>query len=83
MHVNGSICTFPPRGNLMPAALAWRARRQGAPQPVVERLREATANPLHEFWANEVSLLDAAVEDAARIHGPRQSTDGYLLALAA
>jgi len=31
----------------------------------------------------EVSLLDAAVVDEARIHGPRQITDGYLLALAA
>jgi predicted nucleic acid-binding protein len=29
-----------------------------------------------------VSLLDAEVADSARIHGPRQITDVYLLALA-
>lgn len=49
---------------------------------VIERLREATASAHHEFWFDEVSLLDEAVADATRIHGPRQLTDLYLLALA-
>lgn len=49
---------------------------------VVERLAEATAHNLHEFWPDEVSLLDASVIDASRVHGPRQVTDLYLLALA-
>jgi toxin-antitoxin system PIN domain toxin len=59
----------------------------GYPNPfpvraVMERLAEAAASPLHEFWPDEVSLLDARVADASRIHGPRQITDVYLLALA-
>ncbi len=49
---------------------------------VMERLREATQNPYHEFWADHVSLLDPHVADVGRIHGPRQLTDLYLLALA-
>ncbi len=49
---------------------------------LVERLREATADPSHEFFADAVSLLDDATIDSARIHGPRQITDTYLLALA-
>ena len=49
---------------------------------VMERLAEAGASGLHEFWADDVSLLDANVADSARIHGPRQITDVYLLALA-
>ncbi len=49
---------------------------------VIERLTEATSSPLHEFWPDSISLLDAKVADAARIHGPRQLTDIYLLALA-
>ena len=49
---------------------------------VMERLREATRNPHHEFWADDVSLLDPRIADASRIHGPRQLTDLYLLALA-
>ena len=57
------------------------------PSPVsvrdgIERLREATASSHHEFWPDDVTLLDQRVADAARIHGPRQLTDLYLLALA-
>jgi uncharacterized protein len=49
---------------------------------VMNRLRDATAGALHEFWPDDVSLLDARVADPTRIHGPRQLTDLYLLALA-
>ena len=59
----------------------------GYPNPlpvrsVVERLGAATRAPQHEFWADGVSLLDARIADPMRIHGPRQLTDVYLLALA-
>jgi predicted nucleic acid-binding protein len=37
---------------------------------------------LHEFWPADISLLDATVVARARVHGPRQVTDLYLLALA-
>lgn len=49
---------------------------------VMERLAEASASTFHEFWPDDISLLDAQVADSARIHGPRQLTDLYLLALA-
>ncbi len=49
---------------------------------VMERLTEASASAFHEFWPDDVSLLDARVADSARILGPRQLTDVYLLALA-
>jgi predicted nucleic acid-binding protein len=51
-------------------------------QPIIERLREATRSPHHEFWTDDVSLLDPKIVDASRIHGPKQLTDLYLLALA-
>ena len=59
----------------------------GYPNPlkvaaIMERLSEAITNPQHEFWPDDVSLLDPRVADANRIHGPRQVTDLYLLALA-
>jgi uncharacterized protein len=59
----------------------------GYPNPpplrvVIERLAAATATDLHEFWPDDISLLNAATVDSARIHGPRQLTDIYLLALA-
>jgi predicted nucleic acid-binding protein len=46
------------------------------------RLRQATTHKAHELWADSVSLLDESVADTGRIHGPRQLTDIYLLALA-
>jgi toxin-antitoxin system PIN domain toxin len=49
---------------------------------VMERLAEATATGYHEFWPDDISLLEEGRFDAARIHGPRQLTDIYLLALA-
>ncbi len=49
---------------------------------ISERLGEASAGPLHEFWSDDISLLDPQIVDTTRIHGPRQITDVYLLALA-
>ena len=51
-------------------------------QAVIERLAEASGGTFHEFWPDDVSLLNARVADPERIHGPRQLTDVYLLALA-
>jgi uncharacterized protein len=49
---------------------------------VIARLREAAATSYHEFWPDDFSILDSAVIDSARVHGPKQVTDLYLLALA-
>jgi toxin-antitoxin system PIN domain toxin len=49
---------------------------------VMKRLAEASAGGFHEFWPDDISLLDEERVDPTRIHGPRQLTDLYLLALA-
>ena len=49
---------------------------------IVRQLRTAVGHPLHEFWPDEVSLIDPARVNEARILGPSQLTDLYLLALA-
>jgi toxin-antitoxin system PIN domain toxin len=64
------IMSHPGYPNALPAKL------------VVERLRDATRDPTHAFWPDEISLLDDSRFDPTRIHGPRQITDLYLLALA-
>ena len=51
-------------------------------QAVIEHLAEACRQDIHEFWPDEISLLNSDVVDSTRIHGPRQLTDIYLLALA-
>jgi toxin-antitoxin system PIN domain toxin len=53
-----------------------------AVQAVIEHLDEACHQDIHEFWPDEVSLLDSDVVDSTRIHGPRQLSDIYLLAVA-
>ena len=49
---------------------------------MIERLALASKTRHHEFSPDDISLLDPALLDPSRIHGPRQITDLYLLALA-
>lgn len=53
-----------------------------SPSSAIELLAEACDTSHHAFWPCDVSLLDPDVIDRNRIHGPRQVTDAYLLALA-
>ena len=48
----------------------------------VRTLRRQIAEGGHEFWPDDLSLLDAARIDYAHLLGPKQITDVYLLALA-
>lgn len=50
------------------------------PAEALELLRRICALPGHEFWPDDVSLVEA--EPAPRPAGHRQVTDAYLLALA-
>lgn len=54
-----------------------------SPAEAIALLKGACDTAHHEFWSCDVSLLDAAIVDRSRLHGPRQVTDAYLLALAA
>jgi toxin-antitoxin system PIN domain toxin len=52
------------------------------PAEAIRRLEVATSTGFHEFWSCDGSLLDGRRIDRTRVHGPRQVTDVYLLALA-
>jgi len=54
-----------------------------SPAEAIDLLRRPCRGGPHEFWPCDVSLLDARIVDRSRVHGPRQVTDAYLLALAA
>ncbi|MFC5379355.1 TA system VapC family ribonuclease toxin [Aquipuribacter nitratireducens] len=59
--------------------------RYPSPVPVAEaaaRLAEAAADGGHEFWPDDVSLLDRTLIERRVLLGSRQITDAYLLALA-
>ena len=74
--------------NLMPrlaetiAAFHDSAVRVLSAGQAIERLERATRGQHHVFWPCAVSLLEARTIDRERLHGPRQVTDAYLLALA-
>jgi len=53
-----------------------------APGDLISRLREFTELTDHKFWEDDLSVLDENIFVADRIHGSRQLTDLYLLALA-
>ena len=52
------------------------------PAQIIERLRDALGHAAHAFWPDDTSIIDTDSVDATRIHGARQITDTYLLALA-
>lgn len=53
-----------------------------SPSEAIDLLDRATSGGHHEFWPCDLSVLDATIVDRSRLHGPRQVTDAYLLALA-
>ena len=53
-----------------------------APADLIARLRTFAEATNHEFWPDEISLLDDSIFVMERIHGSRQLTDIYLLGLA-
>ena len=64
------------------SAPAYSATHRATPGQVAEGLRAITEAVDHAFWPDDVSLLDEAAIDFTRLHGHRQITDAYLLALA-
>ena len=54
-----------------------------SPAEAIRTLARATATEHHEYWSCSLSLLDDQHIDRSRLHGHRQVTDAYLLALAA
>ena len=53
-----------------------------SPAEAIDLLGRARSSAHHAFWPCDVSVLDPQVVDRSRLHGPRQVTDAYLLAVA-
>lgn len=61
---------------------AYSRKVRLAPSDLIQRLKKFVGQSNHEFWPDDISLLDQAVFASERIHGLNQITDVYLLALA-
>jgi toxin-antitoxin system PIN domain toxin len=64
------------------ASPGYSAQLRPSIAALAEMLAAACAKNDHAFWPDDLSLRDPARIDTARLHGPRQITDAYLLALA-
>jgi uncharacterized protein len=77
-------CPFSENGVIRVMTIAsYRKENKFVPSDVVAGLQNLTATTNHEFWADELSLLDNKIFDAERILSGQHLTDLYLLALAA
>jgi len=60
----------------------YSRERKVLPASVAQHLTDVCHRMNHEFWPDDVSLRNEKIFDVTRLHGPRQITDAYLLALA-
>jgi uncharacterized protein len=61
---------------------AYSPSRRFSPRELTEALRAFVSDSDHEFWSDGVTIRDAKLFAADRIHGARQLTGVYLLGLA-
>jgi hypothetical protein len=64
------------------SAPAYSATHRLSPEQVADGLKALRDGLDHAFWPDAVTLLDDTLFDFSRLHGHRQITDAYLLALA-
>ena len=64
------------------SAPSYSATHRATPEQIAEGLRSLAEALDHEFWPDDVSMLDETLVDFSRLHGHRQVTDAYLLGLA-
>ena len=72
---NGVVCVMSNPG--------YSRNTQFTPGDLISRLQTFARQTDHEFWSDDISLRDGTIFLTERIHGSRQLTDLYLLALAA
>jgi hypothetical protein len=64
------------------SAPAYSALQRATPEQIADGLKALAQGLDHEFWSDDQTLLDETLFDFSRLHGHRQVTDAYLLALA-
>jgi len=78
-----ATCPLTENGVLRIVGHARYPNSPGTPAAVAELMATFLAHPGHEFWPDDVTLMDRERVHAARLLDSAQVTDSYLLALAA
>jgi toxin-antitoxin system PIN domain toxin len=77
-----ATCPLTENGVLRIVGHARYPNSPGTPAAVAKLLTALCALPGHEFWSDDITLLDAKRVDGSRLLDSAQVTDSYLLALA-
>ena len=77
-----ATCPLTENGTLRIVSHARYSNFPGTPAAVVESLEVLRALGGHQFWPDDITLLDPQRVDSARLLNSNQVTDSYLLALA-
>jgi uncharacterized protein len=77
-----ATCPLTENGVLRVVGHARYPNSPGTPAAIAELLTELCAAPGHDFWPDDITLLDAGRMDVTRLLDSAQVTDSYLLALA-
>jgi len=78
-----ATCPFTENGVLRIVGHSRYPNSPGTPAAVAALMTAFLAHPGHEFWSDDVSLLDRKYVQPERLLDSAQVTDSYLLALAA
>lgn len=78
-----ATCPLTENGVLRIVGAARYPTSPGSPAAVAEMLRILRGLKGHEFWPDDLTLLDSRLVDCDRLLDSSQVTDTYLLALAA
>lgn len=71
---NGAVRIF--------STASYSTAHKVTPATAAKHLIDVCRRMDHVFWPDDVSLRNPSQIDVTRLHGPRQITDAYLLALA-
>ena len=77
-----ATCPLTENGVLRIVGHAPYPNSPGTPAAVAKLMTALRALPGHEFWSDDITLLDAERVDGGRLLDSAQVTDSYLLALA-
>ena len=77
-----ATCPLTENGVLRIVGHARYPNSPGTPAAVAELLTALCRLPGHDFWPDDITLLDSGRLDGSRILDSTQVTDSYLLALA-
>lgn len=81
-EVNWATCPITENGLLRIVGHPRYPNSPGSPAAVMPSLASLTALTGHQFWPDDIRLMDPALLDDARLLHHGQVTDSYLLALA-